>query len=101
MQVLTMKHSLMIRYIPDFKSKGLLVKSRTDLEDYKMPYAQEHDPVTDFVSAIKELKPTALIGVSTIGGAFTKEVIETMCEINERPMIFPCSNPTSHSECTA
>jgi malate dehydrogenase (oxaloacetate-decarboxylating)(NADP+) len=49
---------------------------------------------------VKELKPTMLVGVSTITGAFTKEVIELMAEINQRPIIFPLSNPTSKAECT-
>lgn len=84
-----------------FNRGGLVVKSRNDLEDYKKIYAHEHEPIPDFITAIRELKPTAIIGVSTIGGAFNKEVIELMSEINERPIIFPCSNPTSHSECTA
>lgn len=50
--------------------------------------------------AVKELKPTMLIGVSTITGAFSKEVVEAMAEINKRPIIFPLSNPTSKAECT-
>lgn len=84
-----------------FNSKGLLVASRTDLETYKMAFAHDHEPISDFIHAIKHLKPTAIIGVSAIGGAFNKEVIETMSKINEFPLIFPFSNPTSHSECTA
>lgn len=84
-----------------FNSKGLLVNSRTDLEDYKKTFAHDHEPVSDFISAVKMLKPTAIIGVSAVGGAFNKEVIETISEINEYPLIFPFSNPTSHSECTA
>jgi malate dehydrogenase (oxaloacetate-decarboxylating)(NADP+) len=84
-----------------FNRKGLLTKDRTDLEDYKAPFAHEHAPIADFVTAIEELKPTAIIGVSTIGKAFNRKVIDTMSKINERPIIFPCSNPTSHSECTA
>jgi malate dehydrogenase (oxaloacetate-decarboxylating)(NADP+) len=84
-----------------FNSKGLLVKSRTDLENYKKTFAHDHEPVSDFTIAVKQLKPTAIIGVSAIGGAFTKEVIETMSKINEFPIIFPFSNPTTHSECTA
>ncbi len=84
-----------------FNSKGLLVNSRTDLENYKKTFAHDHEPVSDFISAVKKLKPTAIIGVSAVGGAFDKEVIETMSEINKFPLIFPFSNPTSHSECTA
>jgi malate dehydrogenase (oxaloacetate-decarboxylating)(NADP+) len=84
-----------------FNSKGLVVASRTDLDHYKAVYAHEHEPISDFVQAIEELKPTAIIGVSTMGGAFNKEVIEAMSRANERPIILPFSNPTSHSECTA
>lgn len=84
-----------------FNSKGLLVNSRTDLENYKKTFAHDHEPIADFNSAIRLLKPTAIIGVSAIGGAFTKEIIETMSAINEFPLIFPYSNPTTHSECSA
>ena len=84
-----------------FNSKGLLVNSRTDLEEYKKPFAHNHEPISDFISAIKQLEPTAIIGVSAIAGAFTREVIEAMSKINEFPLIFPFSNPTLHSECTA
>jgi malate dehydrogenase (oxaloacetate-decarboxylating)(NADP+) len=84
-----------------FNSGGLLVKSRTDLDEYKAAYAHEHPPINNLLEAIQTLKPTALIGASTIGGAFTREVIEAMSSLNKRPIIFPLSNPTSHSECTA
>src|SRR5262249_53998047 len=46
------------------------------------------------------VRPTILMGLSTIGGAFNKEVIERMARFNERPIIFPLSNPSSKSECT-
>jgi len=84
-----------------FNSGGLVVSTRKNLDDYKMVYAHEHREITDFLEAIDVLKPTAIIGASTIGGAFTKEVIEAVSKLNERPIIFPLSNPNSHSECTA
>lgn len=82
-------------------SKGLVVASRTGLADFKKPYAHEHPPVPDFLQAIEALRPTAIIGVSTIAKAFNQDVIEAMARINERPIVFPYSNPTSRSECTA
>ena len=84
-----------------FDRKGLLVKSRKDLADYQLPFAQNCEPSTDFADSILKIKPTAIVGVSTAGGAFTQQVIENMSVVNERPIIFPYSNPTSHSECTA
>jgi len=84
-----------------FDVNGLLVKSRTDLADYQMPFAHDSEPSDDFAKSILKIKPTAIIGVSTVGGAFNQQVIENMCAVNERPVIFPYSNPTSHSECTA
>jgi len=63
-------------------SRGLVVKSRTDLAEHKLLYAHDHAPVTDFLTAIRELKPTAIIGVAAVGGTFTKEVLEEMARIN-------------------
>jgi malate dehydrogenase (oxaloacetate-decarboxylating)(NADP+) len=82
-------------------SKGLVVKSRGDLAHHKLPYAHDRAPVTDFLSAIRELKPTAIVGVAAVGGTFTRAVVEEMARLNERPIIFALSNPTSKSECTA
>ena len=82
-------------------SHGLVVKSRTDLVDHKLHYAHDHAPIGDFLSAVKALKPTAIIGVAAVGGTFTKEVLAAMAAINERPIVFALSNPTSKSECTA
>jgi malate dehydrogenase (oxaloacetate-decarboxylating)(NADP+) len=84
-----------------FDINGLLEPSRTDLVDFQQPYAHPHAPTRDFVAAIKSIKPTTIIGVSTVGGAFTKQVVEAMSEINERPVILALSNPTEHAECTA
>ncbi len=82
-------------------SKGLVVKSRPNLAEHKRPFAHEHPPADNLLDAITALKPNALIGVSASPQSFTAEVIETMGRINERPIIFPLSNPTSKSECTA
>src|ERR1700676_4156213 len=83
-----------------FDINGLLEASRTDLLDFQKPYAHQHAPSRDFVAAIESIKPTTIIGVSTIGGAFNQKVIEAMARINERPVILALSNPTEHAECT-
>ena len=83
-----------------FDINGLLESSRNDLADFQKPYAHQHAPTRDFVAAIESIKPTAIIGVSTIGGAFTQKVVETMSRINDRPVILALSNPTEHAECT-
>jgi malate dehydrogenase (oxaloacetate-decarboxylating)(NADP+) len=82
-------------------SKGLVVESRTDLAEHKKAYAHPHAPVAEFLGAVKALKPTAIIGVGATPGLFTKEVVEEMTRLNERPIVFALSNPTSKSECTA
>ncbi len=84
-----------------FDINGLLVASRNDLADFQKPFTQDRAPVATFVEAVKAVRPTGIIGVSTVPKLFTREVIEAMAEINERPIIFPYSNPTSRSECTA
>jgi malate dehydrogenase (oxaloacetate-decarboxylating)(NADP+) len=84
-----------------FDVNGLLEASRRDLLDFQKPYAHQHAPTRDFAAAIESIRPTTIIGVSTIGGAFTQKVIESMSNINERPVILALSNPTEHAECTA
>lgn len=82
-------------------SKGLVVASRTDLAEHKRPYAHDHAFIPDLQAAVEALKPTALIGVSGVGGTFTQPIVETMARLNQRPIIFALSNPTSKAECTA
>ena len=82
-------------------SRGIVVKSRAGLTDHKLRYAHDHPPIGDFLTAIQTLKPTAIIGVAAVGGAFTPEVLQTMAGINERPIVFALSNPTSKAECSA
>jgi malate dehydrogenase (oxaloacetate-decarboxylating)(NADP+) len=82
-------------------SKGLVTKSRDDLAVHKLPYAHEHAGCTDFLSAVNALHPTAILGLSGQPQTFTKSVVEAMAKINDRPVIFALSNPTSKAECTA
>ena len=83
-----------------FDVNGLLESTRSDLADFQLPYAHRHAPTRDFAAAIQSIKPTTIIGVSTVGGAFTKRVVEAMALINKRPVIMALSNPTDHAECT-
>jgi malate dehydrogenase (oxaloacetate-decarboxylating)(NADP+) len=82
-------------------SRGLVVQSRTGLGGHKLRYAHDQAPIDDFLTAIQTLKPTAIIGVAAAGGAFTPEVLQAMAKINDRPIIFALSNPTSKAECSA
>jgi malate dehydrogenase (oxaloacetate-decarboxylating)(NADP+) len=82
-------------------SRGLVVQSRTDLADHKRPYAHDHEPLPDLLSSIRAIQPTALIGAAAVPGAFTCAVLEEMARLNDRPIVFSLSNPTSMAECTA
>jgi malate dehydrogenase (oxaloacetate-decarboxylating)(NADP+) len=82
-------------------SRGLVVKNRAGLTEHKLRYAHDHAPIGDFLTAIHTLQPTAIIGVAAVGGAFTPEVLDTMARINDRPIVFALSNPTSKAECSA
>ena len=84
-----------------FDSKGLVVASRTDLSEHKREFAHEHVLCADLLSAIEDLHPTVLIGACGVTRAFTRPVVEAMARINERPVLFALSNPTSKSECSA
>jgi malate dehydrogenase (oxaloacetate-decarboxylating)(NADP+) len=82
-------------------SQGLVVKSRQHLAEHKLRYAHEAPYKPDFLAAVQALEPTAIIGVSTIPKSFNQDVVRAMSRINERPIIFALSNPTSKAECTA
>jgi malate dehydrogenase (oxaloacetate-decarboxylating)(NADP+) len=84
-----------------FDVNGLLEPSRHDLSEAQKVYAHKAAPSRDLAQTIEALKPTALIGVSTKGGAFDQRVVEAMSRFNERPIIFALSNPTDKAECTA
>ena len=84
-----------------FDSQGLVVSGREKLAEHKLHYAHAHAPISDFVTAIKTLQPSGIIGVAAVGGTFTRSVLEEMARINKRPIVFALSNPTAQAECTA
>ena len=97
-----------------FDSQGLVSSSRTDkLAHHKVPYAHVLSSSSSsssipgngsgdlLLDAVKLIKPTALIGVSAQGGSFTQQICEEMAALNDAPLIFALSNPTSKAECTA
>src|SRR5580698_2006358 len=94
-----------------FDTQGLVVTGRPGLAEHKRPYAHKLSPSKPFnhldlaseqpqiVGAIEDFKPTALIGVSTVGKLFSRKVIEAMSRHNARPIIFALSNPIEKHEC--
>lgn len=82
-------------------SKGLVVSSRTDLSEHKRHYAREAPQLSQLEQIIEHTRPTAIIGASAQGKAFNEAVCRKMGQINQRPIIFALSNPTSKAECTA
>uniref|UniRef100_A0A8C6YZF6 Malic enzyme n=2 Tax=Nothoprocta perdicaria TaxID=30464 RepID=A0A8C6YZF6_NOTPE len=90
-----------IRKIWMVDSKGLIVKGRSHLNHEKEMFAQDHPSVNTLEEVVQKVKPTAIIGVAAIAGAFTEKILKDMAAFNERPIIFALSNPTSKAECTA
>jgi len=84
-----------------FDSKGLIVTSRDKLPANKLAFAQDAEPMDDFLAAVQQIRPTALIGAAGVAAVFTREVVEAMAQLNPRPIVFALSNPTSKAECTA
>ncbi|OWK63476.1 NADP-dependent malic enzyme [Lonchura striata] len=82
-------------------SKGLVVKGRASLTHEKQRFAHEHREMKNLEDIVKDIKPSVLIGVAAIGGAFTTQILQDMAALNKRPIIFALSNPTSKAECTA
>jgi len=84
-----------------FDTKGLVVQDRTHLADHKIPYAHPHPRMETLQDSIQALRPTGILGVSGTPGSFTRPILEKMSTLNERPIVFALSNPTSKAECTA
>ena len=89
---------------------GLVVQGRPNLEEFKANYARDNAEVADWQvqdrshitleETVANARPTILLGTSGSPGTFSEEVIRIMSQVNERPIVFPLSNPTSKSECT-
>jgi malate dehydrogenase (oxaloacetate-decarboxylating) len=79
--------------------QGLLLDDMKDLRDFQQPYARPRSEVsgwgsTDLAGVVANVKPTIIVGTSTVRGAFTEEIVREMARHVERPLIFPLSNPT-------
>ena len=84
-----------------FDVDGLLIRGRRGLREAQRPFAHEHPPTSLLPDAIRSVRPTALIGVTGQPQLFSEPVLRAMAEVNELPVIFALSNPTSRAECTA
>jgi malate dehydrogenase (oxaloacetate-decarboxylating)(NADP+) len=82
-------------------SKGVVVAGRADLAEHKRPFAQDRAATPDLLSTVEDFKPTVLIGACGQTGRFTEPVLRALSRLNERPIVFALSNPTSKAECTA
>ena len=86
--------------------QGLLIDDMRDLRDFQQPYARPRvefaarwsKATIDLAEVVARVHPTILVGTSTVGGAFTKQIVREMAKAVERPMIFPLSNPTERIE---
>ncbi|MDJ1477416.1 oxaloacetate-decarboxylating malate dehydrogenase [Bacillus sp. LS15-K4] len=85
---------------------GLVTDNMEDLLDFQIPYARKEAEVSEWkqndmiglAEVVKHVKPTILIGTSTVAGAFKEEIIKEMASHAERPIILPMSNPTPLAE---
>ncbi|KAI9872456.1 MAG: hypothetical protein M1830_001603, partial [Pleopsidium flavum] len=85
-------------------TKGLVTNDRGDkLADHKIYFSrddnkgQQHKTLSEVVEYVK---PTILMGLSTMGGIFDSSILTKMGQWNKHPIIFPLSNPSANSECT-
>ena len=85
---------------------GLLTDNMEDLLDFQRPYARKESEVNQWkqseviglAEVVKHVRPTILIGTSTVAGAFTEEIVKEMASHVDRPIILPMSNPTPLAE---
>lgn len=102
---MTLEEARQIFYITD--NVGLLTKKRLGTDYFVLPSQEkfmrdevDHEGLS-ILESVKLFKPSILIGLSGVGGLFTSEICAAMASYNERPVIFPMSNPSDHAECSA
>jgi len=85
-------------------TKGLVTNDRGDkLAEHKVYFSRDDNRDKQYKSlaeVVEYVKPTILMGLSTIGGIFDANILTKMGEWNKYPIIFPLSNPSANSECT-
>ncbi|GAB4862015.1 hypothetical protein Ancab_037269 [Ancistrocladus abbreviatus] len=89
-------------------AKGLITEEREDIDPDARPFARKATEISrqglregaSLVEVVQKVKPDVLLGLSAVGGLFSKEVLEAMkCSTSTRPAIFAMSNPTKNAEC--
>jgi malate dehydrogenase (oxaloacetate-decarboxylating) len=87
--------------------QGLITDGMPNLPNYQQPYARPADEVAQWdttdgqitlLTVVQQVKPTILIGTSTVHGAFTEQVVRALCDGVKRPILLPLSNPTERIE---
>ena len=85
-------------------SQGLVAHNRGDkLPEHKRYLARDEPDaprLRTLLEVVQHVKPTALLGLSTVGGTFTPEILKLMADLNEKPIVFALSNPVAQAECT-
>ncbi|KAJ3207924.1 hypothetical protein HDU82_003160 [Entophlyctis luteolus] len=101
---LSEKEAKSLFYLMD--SKGLVTADRQDAKRYPqhktlfMRDDMDNKQISTLLDAVETLRPTALIGLSSVGGTFTPDILKAMTKLNSRPIVFPLSNPLENAECT-
>lgn len=90
-------------------AKGLITEDRENIDPDAKPFARKVNEISrqglwegaSLVEVVQQVKPDVLLGLSAVGGLFSKEVLEAMRgSTSTRPAIFAMSNPTNNAECT-
>ncbi|KAI8019097.1 hypothetical protein LOK49_LG04G00351 [Camellia lanceoleosa] len=90
-------------------ANGLITEERENIDPDALPFARKVNEAgrqglregASLVEVVRQVKPDVLLGLSAVGGLFSKEVLEELkCSTSTRPAIFAMLNPTKNAECT-